>query len=89
MGKISKMIEDANEHINFWKKDLLMLSIGAAINVFKSEITGFMNSWTNNSLLKHFLFKAINVMLNLLLVKSKKVFKSENHLRALERLINF
>ena len=86
--EVLKIIEDAYEYFIFWKKNLFMLPIGAAAKLNKSEITGFMNSWTNNFPLKHFHFIVINVMLNLLLLKSSRVSKSEDHLRALYRRID-
>ena len=67
MRNVSKMIVEAYERIDFWKKNLFMLPTGGVAKLYISEITDFMNSWTNNYSRKHFAFKAINVIPSLIL----------------------
>ena len=59
LREVSKKIQDGYERIVFWKKNLFMLSTGAAIKKYIIETTKLMNGWTNNSPLKDIAFKAI------------------------------
>ena len=59
LREVSKKIQDGYERIAFWKKNLFMLSTGAAIKKYIIETTKLMNGWTNNSPLKDIAFKAI------------------------------
>ena len=87
--EVSKKIQDAYERIVFWKKNLFMLPTGAAAKKYITETTKLMNGWTNNSPLKDIALKTILIMPSLLLQKPSKTSKVKDHLKALERRIDF
>ena len=58
---------------------------GAVGKSYIAEVNRSMNEWVNDSPLQNIAFKAIQVMLNLLLQKLSKTSKSKDHSKALQR----
>ena len=75
------------EQIVYWKKNLFLLPSGKTRKQFTDKTTQLMYERLQNSPLKDIAFKAIMIMLNLLLQKPSKNSKSKDHLKVIERRI--
>jgi len=82
---IENSINTIYEQIVFWRKNLFLLPTGSAGKRYIDETTRLLNSWSQNSPLKHIAMKAIMIMPSLLLQKPGKNSKSVDHRKALER----
>ena len=74
----------ACEKIVHCKKNLFSLPSGQAGKSFIDKISRLMSKWIHESPLKDIAFKAIMVMLGLLLQKPSRKSKSKDHLKSLE-----
>ena len=82
-----KDLNNAYEKIVKWKKNLFMLSSGAAGKKYVEEVTRLMKLWIKDTSLKSISLNADRVMPALLLQKPSKSSKAKDHLQALERRI--
>ena len=75
-----KDLNDAYEKIVHWKRNLFMMSCGAAGKKYIEEITRLLKLWIQDLLLKSIALKAIHIMPALLLQKPSKNLKLKDHL---------
>ena len=80
-----KDLTDAHEKIVHWKRNLFMMSSGAAGKNFIDKVTRLLKLLIQESPLKSIALKAIHVMPAFLLQKPSKNSKSKDHLVSLER----
>ena len=85
-GRIyQKDLEETNNQIVYWRKNIFMVPIGASGKKFIDEIFRLLNLWANDTPLKNTALNTIHVMPALLLQKPSKTSKTKEHLKALER----
>ena len=77
------------ETVVFWGKNLFLLPSGKAGRKFIGEVSRLMSEWLHDSPLKDIAVKAIMMMPSLLLQKRSQKSKSKDHLRALDRRLEF
>ena len=68
---------------------MFIVPTGAAGKKFIDEISRLLNLWTNDTPLKNIALKAIYVMLALGLQKPSKTSNAKDHLKALERRLDY
>ena len=68
---------------------MFLIPSGAAVKAYINEITRLMNAWNNNSSIGNIALKALHLMPRLLLEKPRKTSKTKDHIKALERRIEF
>ena len=83
-----KMLNVVYDKVVFWRKNIFFLPSGKSGKQYIEETTQLINSWIYNSPLHDGAFKAIMVMLHLLLQKAARNSKSRDHLEALNRRLN-
>ena len=82
--EFEKNLSQAYETTVFWRKNLFLLPSGKAGREFIGEFSRLMSEWLHDSPLKDIAFKAIMVMLTLLLQKPSQKSKLKDHFRVLE-----
>ena len=80
-----KYLSTVYEKTVFWKEDIFLLLSGKAGRKFIDEVSRLMNEWLKDSTLKDIVFKAIMVMLNLLLQKPSHKIKIKGSPRGFEK----
>ena len=70
-------------------RDLFILLTGNAGKEYIKEVTGFLNTWAQDTPMRSIKLKAIQAMHALLLQNPSKTSKSRDHLDALERRQQF
>ena len=89
-GRIyQKDLEEAYNQIVYWRKNVFMVSTGAAGKNMFHEISRLLNLSTRNTPLKNIVLKAVHVKPALLLQKPGKTLKAKDHLKALEKRVRF
>ena len=81
----SNAIDTIYDKVVFWHKNLFLLPSGLCGERYVEETTRLLNEWIHDSSLNRISFKEVMPMLNLLLQKPSKNFKSKDHQLALER----
>ena len=69
----------------YWKKNVFMLPAGRAGKDYIDEITRLLNTWIQDSAIKHNTFKAIMVMSSSILKKPSRNSKAKDHSEALQQ----
>ena len=83
--EFEKNLSQVYETAVFWRKNLYLIPPGKVGRNFIGEVSRLISEWLHDTPLKYIAFKAIMVMLSLLLQKRSHKSKSKDHLRALER----